>query len=140
MTFRKRTGKATKLGSPVHERPDERERTPLCPSWKSLMELCLSHDIVFETSSEPNMYHSPIQLDVFPTVVQMRRIDPVRNMRRFYRLSVHRDLFGCAALVREWGRIGSRGQMMSETHPDEGKAITALMKLAAMKKRRGYVD
>jgi len=34
------------------------------------------------------MYHSPIQLDVFPTVVQLRRIDPARNMRRFYRLSV----------------------------------------------------
>jgi len=84
------------------------------------------------------MYHSPIQLDVFPTDVQMRRIDPARNMRRFYRLSVQRDLFGRASLVREWGRIGVRGQMMVETHPDEGKAITALMKLAAVKKRRGY--
>jgi predicted DNA-binding WGR domain protein len=30
--------------------------------------------------------------------------------------------------------------MMVETHPDEGKAITALMKLAAVKKRRGYVQ
>ncbi|KMK64166.1 WGR domain-containing protein [Puniceibacterium sp. IMCC21224] len=47
------------------------------------------------------MYHSPIQLDVFPTDVQMRRIDPARNMRRFYRLSVQRDLFGRASLVRE---------------------------------------
>lgn len=84
------------------------------------------------------MYHSPIQLDVFPTDVQMRRIDQARNMRRFYRLSVQRDLFGRASLVREWGRIGFRGQMMVETHPDEGKAITALMKLAAVKKRRGY--
>ena len=28
------------------------------------------------------MYHSPIQLDVFPTDAQMRRIDPARNMRR----------------------------------------------------------
>ena len=80
------------------------------------------------------MYHSPIQLDVFPTDVQMRRIDPARNMRRFYRLRVQRDLFGRASLVRD------RGQMMVETHPDEGKAITALMKLAAVKKRRGYVD
>ena len=69
-----------------------------------------------------------------------RRIDPARNMRRFYRLSVQRDLFGRASLVREWGRIGFRGQMMVETHPDEGKAITALMKLAAVKKRRGYED
>jgi len=61
-------------------------------------------------------------------------------MRRFYRLRVQPDLFGRASLVREWGRIGFRGQMMLETHPDEGKAITALMKLAAVKKRRGYVE
>ena len=86
------------------------------------------------------MYHNPIQLHVFPTDVQMRRIDPARNMRRFYRLSVQRDLFGRARLVREWGRIGFRGQMMVETHPDEGKAVTAFMKLAEAKKRRGYVD
>lgn len=84
------------------------------------------------------MYHSPIQLDVFPTDVQMRRIDPSRNMRRFYRMSVQRDLFGHASLVREWGRIGLRGQQLIETHADEGSAVTALMKLAAAKKRRGY--
>lgn len=86
------------------------------------------------------MYHSPIRLDVFPTDVQMRRIDPARNMCRFYRLSVQRDLIGRASLVREWGRIGFPRQIMVETHPDEGKAITALMKLAAVKKQRGYVD
>ena len=84
------------------------------------------------------MSHSVAQLEVFPTDLQMRRIDPPRNMRRFYRLSVQRDLFGRASLVREWGRIGFRGQMMVESHPDEGKAITALMKLAAAKKSRGY--
>lgn len=84
------------------------------------------------------MYHSPIQLDVFPTDLQMRRIDPACNMRRFYRMSIQPDLFGGASLMREWGRIGFRGQMMVETHPDEGEAITALMNLAAVKKRRGY--
>ena len=97
-------------------------------------------DIVEKTSVDHYLSHSSIHLDLFPPDVQMRRIDPVRNMRRFYRLSVQRDLFGRASLVREWGRIGFRGQMMVETHPDEGKAITALMKLAAVKKRRGYVD
>jgi len=84
------------------------------------------------------MFYSPIQLEVFPTDLQMRRIDPACNMRRFYRLRVQRDLFGGASLVREWGRIGFRGQMLIETHSDEGKAITALLKLAAVKKRRGY--
>ena len=84
------------------------------------------------------MYHSPIQLDVFPTDVQMRRIDPARNMRRFYRLSVQRDLFGRASLVREWGRIGYRGQTLVEQHDDEGRAVNSLMKLSATKQRRGY--
>jgi predicted DNA-binding WGR domain protein len=93
-------------------------------------------DIVDKISPDHYMYHSPIQIDVFQTVVQLRRIDPARNMRRFHRLSVQSDLFGRASLVRGWGRIGFRGQMM----PDEGKAVTALMKLAAAKKRRGYVD
>ena len=61
-------------------------------------------------------------------------------MRRFYRLDAQRNLFGGACLVREWGRIGTSGRVMIETHADEGKAITALMKLAAVKRKRGYVD
>lgn len=113
---------------------------PILLAGKSRWKRKLPHDIVQKTSVDHYMYHSPIQRNVFPTDVQMRRIDPARNMRRFYRLSVQRDLFGCASLVREWGRIGFRGQMMVETHPDEGKAVTALMKLAAVKKRRGYVS
>ena len=84
------------------------------------------------------MFDISQQMEVFPTTVDLKRIDPPLNMRRFYRMSVQPDLFGRASLVREWGRIGFRGQMMVETHPDEGKAITALMKLAAAKKRRGY--
>ena len=79
------------------------------------------------------------QLEIFPTELQMRRIDPARNMRRYYRMSIQPDLFGGVSLVREWGRIGARGQMMSEQHMDEGQAVTALMKLARVKQRRGYV-
>jgi len=84
------------------------------------------------------MFDQAVQLEVFPTDLQLRRIDPACNMRRFYRLSVQRDLFGGACLIREWGRIGYRGQVLIETHDDEGKAITALIKLAAIKRRRGY--
>ena len=112
--------------------------SPFLLAGKSRWKHSLQPDIVLKTQVDHYMYHSPIQLDVFPTEVQMRWIDPARNMRRFYRLSVQRDLFGRASLVRAWGRIGFRGQMIVETHPDEGKAITALMKLAAVKKRRGY--
>ena len=84
------------------------------------------------------MFDLTQQLDVFPTAVDLKRIDPSLNMRRFYRMSVQPDLFGGACLVREWGRIGFRGQMLIEQHDDEGEAITALVKLAAVKRRRGY--
>ncbi|MGV8987133.1 MAG: WGR domain-containing protein [Cypionkella sp.] len=78
------------------------------------------------------------QFEVFPRLLHLRRIDPACNMRRYYRMAIQRDLFGKASLVREWGRIGSRGQTLVETHPDEGQAINALMKLARAKQRKGY--
>jgi predicted DNA-binding WGR domain protein len=77
-------------------------------------------------------------MEVFPTTIDLERIDPSLNMRRFDRMSVQPDLFGGACLVREWGRIGSRVQIMIERHPDEGRAVTALMKLTSTKNCRGY--
>ena len=68
------------------------------------------------------MFDTSQQMEVFPTTVDLKRIDPSLNMRRFYRMSVQPDLFGGACLVREWGRIGFRGQMLVEQHPDEGRA------------------
>ena len=84
------------------------------------------------------MFDSGSQLEIFPTTLDLRRIDLALNMRRYYRLSVQRDLFGRACLIREWGRIGARGQFLIESHEDEGRAITSLMRLAAHKQRRGY--
>ena len=52
---------------------------------------------------------------------------------------VQRDLFGGASLIQEWGRIGSPGEVRIDHHPDEGRAVTALMTLAAEKQRCGYV-
>ena len=36
------------------------------------------------------------------------RVRPHLNEWRFYRLEVWPDLFGCALLLYQWGRIGSR--------------------------------
>ncbi|MBC7147682.1 MAG: IS3 family transposase [Thioclava marina] len=84
------------------------------------------------------MFDISQQIEVFPTTVDLKRIDPSLNMRRFYRMSVQPDLFGGACLVREWGRIGFRGQMLIEQHQDEGHAVTALLKLAATKGHKTY--
>src|SRR4051795_12059649 len=40
----------------------------------------------------------------------LRRVEPERNMARFYALMIERDLFGHVVLVRHWGRIGTRGR------------------------------
>ena len=84
------------------------------------------------------MQDARAQLEVFPTCLHLQRVDPACNVRRFYRMTVQRDLFGCSSLVRVWGRIGTRGREMVNTHADEGRAITALMALADEKRRRGY--
>ncbi|GLI95336.1 WGR domain-containing protein [Methylocystis echinoides] len=38
--------------------------------------------------------------------ILLHRIDPAKNMHRFYRLDIAPDLFGRWCLVAEWARIG----------------------------------
>ena len=45
------------------------------------------------------------------TAVNLRRVDPAPNMRRFYRLDMQPNLFGGILLAKEWGRIGAHGRM-----------------------------
>ena len=78
------------------------------------------------------------QIEMFPTVLRLERSDPLKNMQRFYLMTVQRDLFGGASLVREWGRIGSGGTIATQVFPDEGQAVDALAKIAKSKVRRGY--
>ena len=72
--------------------------------------------------------------------VHLRRIDPAQNMRRFYSLSVQPTLFGGASLIRDWGRIGTRGQTMMETFDTADDADLAFDRLERSKRRRGYRD
>lgn len=78
------------------------------------------------------------QLDLFPPTAHLCRIDPERNMRRFYRLSLQPDLFGGCTLIREWGRIGSGGHIRHDDYFSEGQAVSALISVSQTKARRGY--
>ncbi len=78
------------------------------------------------------------QPELFPSRMHLRRIVPGQNMRRFYLMHVQPDLFGGVSLVREWGRIGSSGRVLAEHHADEGSAVTSLLDMARIKRRRGY--
>ncbi len=77
-----------------------------------------------------------LALPLFPAV--LRRVDPARNMRRFYSLDVERDLFGKVVLVRRWGRIGQAGKVRLDEFGTEGEARAAMDGLELRKVRRGY--
>ena len=73
-------------------------------------------------------------------VTHLHRIDCVRNMERFYRLSATPSLFGDVCLVREWGRIGRRGRIRIDLYATAEDANAARIALEHVKRRRGYRD
>lgn len=76
-----------------------------------------------------------------PTSVQLLvldRVDAASNMARYYVLSVERTLFGDAALVREWGRIGVSCRRRIDLYEHDAAAKTALSTWLKRKARRGY--
>ena len=90
------------------------------------------------TTHDTTSTDNPVQAEIFPGRLKLRRVDLAKNMRRFYLLTVQRDLFGGATLVREWGRIGSAGKLSVSHHRDEGQAVDALASIAQQKFKRGY--
>ena len=72
------------------------------------------------------------------TAALLYRIGPAKRMQRYYRLDVQPDLFGQWCLMREWGRIGSSGQMRSLRFPTPAEPEAALYKQRRAKERRGY--
>jgi len=77
------------------------------------------------------MFHYPFQL-------YCQRVDASKNMARYYALSIQPTLFGETAVVRAWGRIGSRGSEKSEVFPTEREAASHFLELARKKRRKGY--
>ncbi len=79
-----------------------------------------------------------MQFELFPAQVHLRCVDLARGKRRFYALSVERDLFGQWVLVREWGRIDGARRIRLNAYGSIGHATLAMPKLELQKRRRGY--
>jgi predicted DNA-binding WGR domain protein len=71
-------------------------------------------------------------------LIVLRRIEPQRNMNRFYALSLQPDLFGTFSVVKEWGRIGQPRTVRQEVYVDETAARAALVLRKQKKINRGY--
>lgn len=72
-------------------------------------------------------------------MIELQKIDPSKNMRRFYQLSVEPTLFGDFALVHEWGRIGAkRWRTKDGWHSSALEAEAALAMALKHRLARGY--
>jgi predicted DNA-binding WGR domain protein len=80
--------------------------------------------------------HDPA-MDAQTEITLLYRIDPTRNMARFYRLSIQPTLFGSSSLVRNCCRIGTRGRQMIEFYdkPEEAAAASRHMVLRKLNDR-----
>jgi predicted DNA-binding WGR domain protein len=72
--------------------------------------------------------------------IVLERVDPARNIARYYVLSIEPTLFAKHTLIRRWGRIGSLGR---ERHQffggeDASQAQVTLETWLARKRKRGY--
>lgn len=74
------------------------------------------------------------------SAVTLQRTDRAKNMHRYYRLDVQRDLFGAWCCICEWGRIGQAGQMRSVPYPTPQEAQATLERQRFAKRRRGYCE
>nr|WP_313195259.1 WGR domain-containing protein [Shinella zoogloeoides] len=73
-----------------------------------------------------------------PYHLYVERVDPDRNMARFYTLAIEPTLFGTPRLVRRWGRIGTLGRTMVHDFEREEDAVALFLELLCERRSRGY--
>ncbi|WP_454859150.1 WGR domain-containing protein [Rhizobium binxianense] len=83
------------------------------------------------TGDSPTMLMQPYHLYV-------ERVDPDRNIARFYTLAIELTLFGTPRLLRRWGRIGTSGRTMVHHFEREEDAVALFLDLLRERRTRGY--
>lgn len=73
-----------------------------------------------------------------PYRLYTERVDPDRNMARFYTLAIEPTLFGTPRLLRRWGRIGTLGRTMVHHFEREEEAVALFLQLLRERRAHGY--
>jgi predicted DNA-binding WGR domain protein len=68
----------------------------------------------------------------------LTRIDPARNIDRFYIVQVMPSLFGDWTVLREWGRRGSPGAVRLSSYERRNDADTAEQRTIKRRLQHGY--
>ena len=70
--------------------------------------------------------------------MHLTRIEPDASLHRFYCIEIVPGLFGDWGLMRNWGRVGSSGQLRTDWFGTEAEAKDARFDLHMAKAMRGY--
>jgi predicted DNA-binding WGR domain protein len=78
--------------------------------------------------------------DSYSLHIVLERIDPARNIARYYVLSIEPTLFAKHTLIRRWGRIGCLGRERLQFFGSEDapRAEVTLETWLILKRKRGY--
>jgi predicted DNA-binding WGR domain protein len=68
----------------------------------------------------------------------MEKRDPAKNLLRFYEVDSCVTLFGDAAVVRRWGRIGAHGRIEYQWCSSPEEAEQERLRSIERKQHRGY--
>ena len=68
----------------------------------------------------------------------LTRVDPTRNINRFYVVQVMPTLFGDWSVMREWGWRGSPGTVRLSSYRERNEAETAERRTIKRRLQRGY--
>ena len=96
-----------------------------------------AHEVSLDQAARS--WKAQVMTESLPAPLRLTRSDPELNMARFYAIAIEPTLFGDVALVRTWGRIGTRGRTMFETCISVDDAMMSAERIIRAKARRWYV-
>ena len=73
-------------------------------------------------------------MSLYPVSLSCQRVDPTRNLSRYYALAIEPTLFGETAVMRRWDRIRSRGGEKSSVFATEPEAAIDFLAIARRKR------
>ena len=88
--------------------------------------------------ASPNLTRSPDGLASFRAYARFVSVDATKNRYRFYSLSWQPALWGGGALVRCWGRIGTKGRSLAIFYQDRAGAQQLVEQIVKRRLQRGY--
>jgi predicted DNA-binding WGR domain protein len=74
----------------------------------------------------------------FDQVIRLTSVNPTKNRYRFYTLAFQPGLWGTVALIRSWGRQGTRGQSRIHIYSEHAAAQKEAHRLLRRRLQHGY--